>query len=127
MIAVSGSTWVHATNPITKESQDIELLAGQRLTVCVKNEQESDSIFYQIDTLKVEDLPDEILLLYANNPELLSKACDETGWDPLLLTERINALKASEESTVTKNGLTVSRRQANFTRFALLLQIVVPV
>ena len=107
MIAVSGSTWVHATNPITKESQDIELLAGQRLTVCVKNEQESDSIFYQIDTLKVEDLPDEILLLYANNPELLSKACDETGWDPLLLTERINALKASEESTVTKNGLTV--------------------
>ena len=38
MIAVSGSTWVHATNPITKESQDIELLAGQRLTVCVKNE-----------------------------------------------------------------------------------------
>ncbi|MBR2824610.1 MAG: FecR domain-containing protein, partial [Clostridia bacterium] len=107
MIAVSGSTWVHATNPITKESQDIELLAGQRLTVCVKNEQESDSIFYQIDTLKVEDLPDEILLLYANNPELLSKACDETGWDLLLLTERINALKASEESTVTKNGLTV--------------------
>ena len=107
MIAVSGSTWVHAANPITKETQDIELMAGQRLTVCLKNEQTEDSIYYQIDTLRVEDLPDEILILYANNPGLLSKACEETGWDPALLAERINALDIPEESAVTKNGLTV--------------------
>ncbi len=107
MIAVSGSTWVHAVNPITKESQDIELLAGQRLTVCLKNEQTQDSIYYQIDTLKVEDLPEEILILYANNPGLLSKACEETGWDPALLADRINALEIPEESAETKNGLVI--------------------
>ena len=107
VIAVSGTTLVHGTNPITGETEEIELKAGQRLTVCIKKEQGEQKVYYQIDTLKIKDLPDEVLILYANNPDMLSKACEQTGWDPSLLAERINALKEPEESTVTENGLII--------------------
>ena len=109
MYAASGVLWVHGSNPITGETQEIELFAGQRLTVRLNNEDSRESIEFQVETMTVEELPDEILRLYAANPELMAQACEDTGWDPELLAERIAALPEIEGGTelVEQSGLMI--------------------
>ena len=108
MIAVTGSTWVHSTNPISGATREIMLFAGQRLSVQLSNEKDDGSIDFQIETLTVDELPEDILRLYADNPDLMDQACKDTGWDPLLLAERIAELQESSEKTIVKNGLNVA-------------------
>ncbi|MBO4884279.1 MAG: FecR domain-containing protein, partial [Clostridia bacterium] len=107
MIAVTGSTWVHSTNPITGETREIVLFTGQRLSVRLNNEEDNGSIEFQIETLKVSELPEEILRLYADNPDLMAQACEDAGWDPELLAKRIAELPEQTEEKVLKNGLNV--------------------
>ena len=108
MIAVSGRMYVHGTNPLTGESRQFELKAGQSLTVCLHSEGGEQSIEFRIEDLMEDDLPQEVLRLYADNPAMLASACAETGWDPAAVARLIAELPASDAPVAQKNGLAVS-------------------
>ena len=109
MISAVGVTWVHGTNPITGDSQEIALFTGQRLSVCLHSKDGAESIEFLVENVPPEDLPEDILRLYADNPDLLSQACEDAGWDPKELEALIAALPTSSEQTVTRSGVQVSK------------------
>ena len=107
MVGVSGTVWVHDSNPLTGEEREIELKTGQRLVVSLSNKDGEESISFTVETLTVQDLPDDVLRLYADNPDLLAQACEDVPeWDPAELQARVDGMEATE-STVTQNGLNV--------------------
>ena len=108
MVAVSGRIFIHGSNPLTQETKSIELKVGQRLSVALQKGANGDSLEFVIEDLKEEDLPEEVLRLYAENPDLLAAACEETNWDPELIADLIAALPPLEEGTVSVNGLDVA-------------------
>ena len=108
LYGVSGSILVHGTNPLTGETRQIVLLAGQKLTVHLKNEAQEDSIDFKIENVPEEEIPQEVLRLYADNPELLSQACEDAGWDEETVARMIEELPETAEQTTEKDGLTVS-------------------
>ncbi|MBR5345729.1 MAG: FecR domain-containing protein [Clostridia bacterium] len=107
MIAVSGTIWVHGSSPMTGKTEDIALLAGQRLSVRIDTVDGKNNITYEIVKLKPEELPEEVLRLYADNPELLEQACIDAEWDPEELRGLIANLKPVSAVTSKKNGLVV--------------------
>ena len=116
LYGVSGVIRVHGTNPLTGETREIELYAGQKLTVHLHDEEGGgQSIEFLVETVSVEELPEKVLRLYAENPELTAQACADTGWDPVLLAQRIAQLPEREagEKTVEQNGLTVGQDETD--------------
>lgn len=108
MIAVSGRMFVHGSNPLTQETRSIELKVGQRLSVALQKGASGESLEFVVEDLTEDDIPDEVLRLYAENPDLLAAACEETKWDIEKVKERIADLKPLEEKTVSVNGLDVA-------------------
>ena len=116
LYGVSGVIRVHGTNPLTGETKEIDLYAGQKLTVHLHDEEGGgQSIEFLVETVSVEELPEKVLRLYAENPELTAQACADTGWDPVLLAQRIAQLPEREagEKTVEQNGLTVGQDETD--------------
>ena len=107
MIGVSGSVWVHGANPLTGEVRELMLGTGQRLSVSLTNEDGKDSISFTVETLTVDDIPDDVLQVYAQNPDLMAQAIEDTGWDEAALLARVRAVEKPEETAVMQNGLSV--------------------
>ncbi|MBQ9409801.1 MAG: FecR domain-containing protein, partial [Clostridia bacterium] len=108
LYGLSGELLVHGTNPLTGETRQFILLAGEKLTVQLGKNSGEDSIRFEIETMSEEDIPEEVLRLYADNRDLLAQACEDTGWNEDRLLERIIALPPVTAPTTTKDGLTVS-------------------
>ena len=108
MVAVSGRTYVQGTNPLTGETQQLELKAGQSLSVCLHEEEQGQSLEFQITTLTEEELPEDVLRLYADNPDLLAQACVDTGWNPDVIAGLIAGLPPMDTVNVTHAGLKVA-------------------
>ena len=107
MIGVSGSVWVHGANPLTGEVRELMLGTGQRLSVSLTNENGADSISFTVETLTVDEIPDDVLQVYAQNPDLMAQAIEDTGWDEAALLARVRAVEKPEETAVMQNGLSV--------------------
>ena len=114
LYGLCGATAAHASNPYTGETRDILLNAGERLTVHLHEEDESGStIDFIVETITEEEVPEDILRLYADNPALLEQACLDTGWDIEILQKRIEELPPDEErKTVEQDGLQVDEKGA---------------
>ena len=112
LYGISGVTWVHGTNPLTGETREIVVYAGQKLTVNLHSEENSESIEFTIETVTEEELPEEILRLYADNPDLLAQACEDTGWNPKQIAKRIAELPEEDGNKETRRGLKVSAEAA---------------
>ncbi len=110
MVALTGNTLVHGTNPLTGETKETTLETGYALTVALHSENGQNSIEYVIEKLDENTLPDEAVRLYADNPALLAAACEETGWDPEKI---LSHAKSSAGSTTTRNGLKVTEESGN--------------
>ena len=108
LVSVSGRTYVYGTNPLTGDQEQMELQAGQSLSVWLHNGKENRILEFRIEDLAEEEVPEVILRLFADNPDLLAQTCLDTGWDPDLMASLIAALPASEEATVTQAGLNIS-------------------
>ncbi len=108
LYGLSGQLLVHGTNPLTGQTSQIVLNAGEKLTVQLSSESDEGSISYNIEKVSEEDIPEEILRLYADNRALLDQACADTGWNIDLINERISHLRQNEERTTVKDGLTIS-------------------
>ena len=109
LYGICGVIWVNAANPLTGERREIQLKAGQKLTVFISDLAGKQSIELKIEKLAENDLPEELLRLYADNPALLEQACKDTGWNIELLRGRIEALPATPSGTATieQGGLVI--------------------
>ena len=109
LYGICGTVLVHGSNPITGEVREFSLHAGERLTVYLSDKDNENSIEYVIETIAVEELPEDILCLYKDNPDLMAQACLEAGWLPGDLQKRIDDLniRESEKKTKDNNGLYV--------------------
>ena len=108
LYGICGTVWVHGTNPLTGETREIELPAGKRMTVHLHDDNDKQSIEFVIETIEEDEIPEEILRLYSDNPELLSQACKDTGWDPDKITERARLLTPVKEGKTEKAELSIS-------------------
>ena len=113
MIAVCGTTLVHATNPLDGKPQDRPISAGNRLSVSIeKDENGNDAMVFTVEKLAVDELPDEVLRLYADNPDLMAQACEDAEWSLKDLEARVKALKG-QSGTQQFNGLQVTGGAVN--------------
>ena len=104
LYGICGVIWVNAANPLTGERREIQLKAGQKLTVYISDLAGKQSIELKIEKLTENDLPAELLRLYADNPALLEQACKDAGWNISLIRGRIEALTATASGGATASG-----------------------
>ena len=112
LYGVTGVTWVHGTNPLTGETREIALQAGEKLTVVLSEEGTGQSIEYKVEPMTVEELPEVLLRLYARNPALLAQACDDAGWEEEEIRARIAKLEEEDATLVLRKGLSLPENEA---------------
>ena len=116
LYGICGTIWVHGTNPLTKETRETQLYAGEKMTVYLSSGgANGQTIEFKVEKISESELPEEILRLYADNPGLLKQACADTGWNEQLLEQLIAGLPAVSESSaavVEQNGLQVNETAA---------------
>ena len=154
LYGIVGEVLVHGTNPLTGETKEAYLTAGQKLTVCIcnakeqdnnvndtaqagdagadaqvnnvsdnaqagdaananpANEKPEDSIEFIIEDMAEEDLTEEVLRLYADNPDLLVQACRETGWDQEKIRQGIGLLPETDAELVEENGVMLRKGES---------------
>lgn len=93
LYGVCGVVRVHGTNPITGEVLEETLYAGQKMTVFLSDKSGKPSIDFRIERVSVDEIPDELLRLYADNPEMRKMACSDANWDPKEMEEQIAAME----------------------------------
>ena len=81
VIITDGTVHIIGTNPVTGEVKEIDVHAGQRVSVYLYNDREVDSIMFTVDDITERDLPEFVLDRLREDPELLDKVCAQTGWD----------------------------------------------
>ena len=114
MFALSGHTFILGTNPLTGETETYDLPVGYSLSVLLHGEEGGQSLEFKIDPVRETDLPEEVLRLYAANPDMLALACQDAGWDPDLMAELIAALPpvAETAAVASASGLMVAPEMA---------------
>lgn len=115
LYGICGVIWVNAANPLTGERREIQLKAGQKLTVFISDLAGKQSIEFKIEKLTENDLPAELLRLYADNPALLEQACKDAGWNISLIRGRIEALTAtaSGDAMIEQGGLMIRESESD--------------
>ena len=96
LTVTDGTVIVTAVNPDTGERKYAEVKGGQRITVTLYSDRTTDSIEFEIEDLKEEDLNDFTLKMLVENDKLLDKVCNETGWDKQKLKDLMNAILNSQ-------------------------------
>ena len=109
LYGICGVIRVNAANPLTGERREIELRAGQKLSVFLSDLDGRQSIELKIENLTENDLPEELLRLYGDNPALLEQACRDTRWNIELMRRLIEALPedSSGTATIEQGGLVI--------------------
>ena len=115
LYGICGVTQVNGANPLTGERREIQLKAGQKLTIFLSDLEGRQSIEFKTEDLTENDLPEELLRLYGDNPLLLQQACTDTGWDIELLRELIAALPQTPSGTATieQSGLVIRKSESD--------------
>ena len=115
LYGICGVIWVNAANPLTGERREIQLKAGQKLTVFISDLAGKQSIELKIENLTENDLPEELIRLYGDNPALLAQACKDTGWDIELLRARIEVLPDTPSGTasIEQGGLLIRESESD--------------
>ena len=81
LIVTDGHVHVIGTNSVTGEKKEIDVSAGERITVYLYNDRKVDSIEFKLEKVTERDLPEFLLERLRENRTLLDKVCRETGWD----------------------------------------------
>ena len=108
LYGICGNSRVYGTNPLTGITKDVELRAGQELTVWLTDKGGDESIKFETTSISAEELPDEVLQLYSDNKELLVKACSDAKWKQSevekLIQKRLNKESTDNTSRVPWNS-----------------------
>ncbi len=113
LYGISGVTWVHGTNPVTTDTREIQLKAGEKLSVRLTDGEDDESIAFQIEPVSETDLPEELLRLSADNPDLLARACQDADWDQELILSLIAALPTETPDRVEQSDLSMAPDDIN--------------
>lgn len=81
LVITDGVVHVIGTNPVTGEVKEIDVRAGQRITVYLYNDRSVDSIEFFLEEVTEHDMPEFVLQYLRDNLVLLDKVVRETGWD----------------------------------------------
>ena len=117
LIVTDGTVIVTASNPDTGEKKYAEVHGGQKITVRVYSDRDTDSVEYVLEDVTEKDLPEFVLLTIADDDALLNRICQNTGWNRNTLLVLVdNLIKASAnnnntpvtETTVPEDGTTVT-------------------
>lgn len=81
LIVTDGHVHVIGTNSVTGEVKEIDVSAGERITVYLYNDRKFDSIEFKLEKVTERELPEFLLERLRENRTLLDKVCRETGWD----------------------------------------------
>ena len=92
LYVLCGTVQVFGCNPLTGETELIEVRAGQRLYAALFSNSARRSIRFVLQAVTEDDLPEALLRMLAANQSILIKACGETGWDQAAIEARIQAL-----------------------------------
>lgn len=106
-VGLSGQTRIQTINPLNGDIIAAELTAGQALTVRTDETEDGLCPVLEVVPLKEDELPETVLRIYAENPELLAAACTEAGWDPQVMAARTEAVGRAENSAISETGLSV--------------------
>lgn len=81
LMVTDGVVHVVATNPVTKETTEVDVPAGQMITIYLDEEAEGDkTISIVMKSFKEEDLPAMALDTMAKNKELMDRVTKATGF-----------------------------------------------
>ena len=78
LVATSGRIAVQGIDPVTSQQTSAVITAGQQITMYTGSAGNTEFV---ITKLKEEELPAEVLRVYAANPQLLAQACQDAGWN----------------------------------------------
>lgn len=107
IITLCGKVLIQAIDPLTGESLETELPAGQALTIGTAETEEGIHPVLQTAALKEDEIPETALRIYAVNPDVLAKACTEAGWDPQVMAGLIEKAGKTEDIAVLGTGLSI--------------------
>ena len=114
LYGVCGVVVVHAMNPLTGEASDVQLKAGYRLIIYLNDEKGQESLKYETEPVALSDLPEELLRIYAENPDALQQACQETGWKEEDVKALIANLKMNTSAKmVEQDGIRIVEDEAD--------------
>lgn len=116
LYGVCGVVAVHAMNPLTGQASDVQLKAGYRLIIYLNDEEGRESLKYETEPVALDDLPEEMLRIYADNPDALEQACQETGWkeeDVKARIARLNLQQNTSAKMVEQNGIRIVEDEAD--------------
>ena len=81
LIITDGIVHVKGTNPVTGESKEIDVSAGQKISIYLYNDRDVDSIMFHLENVTERDLPKFVLDRLREDPDLLDLVIEQTGWD----------------------------------------------
>lgn len=96
LIITDGVVHVVATNPDTGEIKEEDVPAGCKIKVYHYNDRKENTVEFFLQQLSEEELPEFPILMIAENPDLLKKVCEFTGWDEQTIKEMADRLKKGE-------------------------------
>ena len=84
LIITDGVVIVTAYNPVTGETKTCEVRGGEKVTLYLYSDSNSERDSIEFDLVPVEgsDVPEFPLSQIVADDELLARVCAETGWDP---------------------------------------------
>ena len=83
LMVTDGLVHVIATNPVTKETTEIDVPAGQKITIYLDDEAEGDkTISIRMEPFREEDLPAMALDTIRKSKELMDRIAKATGFKP---------------------------------------------
>ncbi len=83
LMVTDGLVHVIATNPVTKEQTEVDVPAGQMITIYLDEEAEGNkTISIRMASFREEDLPAMALDTMAKNKELMARVASATGFSP---------------------------------------------
>lgn len=93
LMITDGVVIVTAYNPVTGETKTCEVHGGEKITLYLYSDKNSERDSIEFDLVPVEgsDVPEFPLAQIVADDDLLAKVCADTGWDP----EELKALAAA--------------------------------
>lgn len=99
LYGLQGTVRAYACDPVTGETAEADVAAGQVLRVRLFEHETRQGIELILEPMKAEEIPAELAWFLAERPELLAALCEKTGWDPAAVSDR-----SAGEATMAENG-----------------------
>lgn len=93
LLVTDGEVHVVAVNPTTGEVKETDVHGGQQIKVYLYNDRTVDSVEFFLQDLKEDEVPAFSIKMLIENPALLDKVCEYTGWDKQKLLGLFEDLK----------------------------------